>query len=261
MTHDSPALSSRLKVLNLVSPETVKQLTTSPHVNARPLAHVLFKSELTGQVLAQADWPAWHRTEMPSGESTPLPFQAGVRRGAFQQMLIDLASNEGVAIHFEKELTGIAQTESNVTATFSDGTHAVGSFLIGCDGIHSGTRTALFGKQAASYTGLTQTAGLSPTPTSWRDTPTLLSVFGVSSHFISYPISDTMTSWACSMREEESRETWKAMGKEQHEAFRKESQWAGWSDPVGELVRTPEKVIKVSLHSRKAPQSRMRRLG
>ncbi|KAG8996557.1 hypothetical protein FRB93_000699 [Tulasnella sp. JGI-2019a] len=179
----------------------------------------------------------------------------GVRRATFHQMLIEEAQRQGIPIHFEKELTMIQQDDESktVTVTFADGTQEIGSFLIGCDGVHSGTRAAIFGKEPATYTGLTQTAGLSLTPPSLsppQNPATFMNVFGDGAHVVAYPISDTHTSWAVTVREAESRETWRAMGKEQQDAFCKETPYKEWRDPVNELVKAPVVLIKFGLYDR-----------
>ena len=53
-------------------------------------------------------------------------------------------------------LVGLEQHEDSVTVKFENGNTDTGSFVIGCDGLHSGTRIALFSKEEASFTGLVQ---------------------------------------------------------------------------------------------------------
>jgi salicylate hydroxylase len=48
------------------------------------------------------------------------------------------------------------QSEDAVEVTFVNGAKDTASFVVGCDGLHSNTRTALFGKEKANFTGLVQ---------------------------------------------------------------------------------------------------------
>jgi 2-polyprenyl-6-methoxyphenol hydroxylase-like FAD-dependent oxidoreductase len=41
-----------------------------------------------------------------------------------------------------------------VDVTFANGTKDTASFVVGCDGLHSNTRIALFGKEKADFTGM-----------------------------------------------------------------------------------------------------------
>ncbi|KAG8878288.1 hypothetical protein FRB97_002638 [Tulasnella sp. 331] len=244
-----------IKVINLISPEIVKKLTASPAVSGKPMAQVLYLSQVSGEEIIRSDAPSQYLDTPSADGAPPLPFQIGVRRTTFHQMLIEEAQSQGISIHFEKELTAIKQDDSSmlITAIFTDDTQTSGSFLVGCDGVHSATRAALFGKEPATYTGLTQTAGLSLTPPSLappNNPATFLNVFGNSSHVVSYPISDTQTSWAVTVREAESRETWRAMGKEQQDAFCRDAPYKDWKDPVNEFVKEPEHVIKYGLYDR-----------
>jgi len=57
------------------------------------------------------------------------------------------------ALHFGRRFTGFTQDEAGVTAMFADGGTARGACLLGCDGIRSGVRAAMFGAAPALKTG------------------------------------------------------------------------------------------------------------
>ena len=80
----------------------------------------------------------------------------GVSRTKFHQVLIDEAERQGIQIHWDHKLIDIRQTDVDVTAIFQNGKAVTGSFAVGCDGLHSGSRVALFGQEEATFTGLTQ---------------------------------------------------------------------------------------------------------
>lgn len=46
--------------------------------------------------------------------------------------------------------------DETVKVSFENGVTDVGSFIIGCDGLHSNARKEIFGSEKADYTGLTQ---------------------------------------------------------------------------------------------------------
>lgn len=52
-----------------------------------------------------------------------------------------------------KRCTGVESGESGAVARFADGTEAEADVIIGADGIHSATRTALFGPDSPRFTG------------------------------------------------------------------------------------------------------------
>lgn len=70
--------------------------------------------------------------------------------------LIKYAEDIGVEIKWGHKLTHLEQSEDNVRAVFANGETSIGSFMVGCDGLHSNTRMELFGDQKADYTSLTQ---------------------------------------------------------------------------------------------------------
>lgn len=80
----------------------------------------------------------------------------GVRRTELLQHLVDTAEIQGIPIHCDHRLVDIEQSEGGVKAIFANGFTDTGSFLVGCDGLHSVTRTVLFGEGPITFLGLTQ---------------------------------------------------------------------------------------------------------
>lgn len=60
------------------------------------------------------------------------------------------------------KLDALEQGEDNAKVTFANGVRETFSFVVGCYGLHSNTRTCLSGEHAASYTGFAQIMYLSP---------------------------------------------------------------------------------------------------
>jgi salicylate hydroxylase len=80
----------------------------------------------------------------------------GVRRTEFQRLLIDTAEKHSIEIKWGHQAIEFEQSEDAVEVTFANGTKDTASFVVGCDGLHSNTRIALFGKEKANFTGLAQ---------------------------------------------------------------------------------------------------------
>lgn len=84
-----------------------------------------------------------------------------VPRAGFHTLIVKEAEElYGVPIYYDKNVVGIEQGEDegeeSVKVLFADGGSDTGSFVVGCDGLHSRTRIALFGKEQAHYTGMIQ---------------------------------------------------------------------------------------------------------
>src|SRR6266566_5054465 len=76
-------------------------------------------------------------------------------RSRLHQMLREEAERQGIQITFGKKLVGLSTDAQGVVATFADGTTAEGSFLVGCDGLHSRVRSLINpDAPAPHYTGL-----------------------------------------------------------------------------------------------------------
>ncbi len=63
-----------------------------------------------------------------------------ILRSRLHQVLREGAERRRIKMAFGKKLQGLSTGEQGVSATFEDGTTAEGSFVVGCDGVHSRTR-------------------------------------------------------------------------------------------------------------------------
>jgi 2-polyprenyl-6-methoxyphenol hydroxylase-like FAD-dependent oxidoreductase len=107
------------------------------------------------------------------------------------QVLREGAEQRRIKMSFGKKLAGLSTGEQGVIATFEDGTTAEGSFLVGCDGVHSRTRQ-LINPDAPTpqYTGLISTGGFAQ-HSSFPPTPdTMHFIFGKRA-FFGYHISSS----------------------------------------------------------------------
>lgn len=84
----------------------------------------------------------------------------GVERPGFHRMIIQMAQEHGVEIKWGHSLVSLEQGDEEVRVTFENGHTDTASFVVGCDGLHSNTRSSLFGREKADFTGLTQVCHL-----------------------------------------------------------------------------------------------------
>ncbi len=118
-----------------------------------------------------------------------------VKRGLLNKVLREAANKKGIEIEFGKRLTNIWQDKNTVTAFFEDGTEATADFLIGCDGIHSITRNAIFSDASApTYTGLLSTGGFSKLSNTKNLYGAIHMTFGEKS-FFAYAVSNLGEIW------------------------------------------------------------------
>lgn len=98
-------------------------------------------------------------------------FQAfGIRRTELQRRTRDAAAREGIAIHQDWELQTLEDTGDGIIATAKDGRTISASFAIGCDGLHSKTRTYVLSRHGvpqlqADNTGLVMVSAPLSSPT------------------------------------------------------------------------------------------------
>ncbi|CCL99839.1 uncharacterized protein FIBRA_01863 [Fibroporia radiculosa] len=173
----------------------------------------------------------------------------GARRPVFNRTIVEYAESYGVKIIWGHQLIALEQGKEEVKVTFANGASDTASFVIGCDGLHSSTRVCLFGQEQVSFTGLTQTGGISPTPEVFGKVPTMRNFYADGAHLICYPVTDTLTSWAITQREPEAKETWRSMDEIRQNAFKK-SPFSEWGLGAGEIVQSADTIVKYGLYDR-----------
>jgi 2-polyprenyl-6-methoxyphenol hydroxylase-like FAD-dependent oxidoreductase len=114
-----------------------------------------------------------------------------ILRSRLHQVLREGAEREGIKVAYGKKLANLESGVQGVVVTFADGTTAEGSFLLGCDGVYSRTRSLIHpDAPPPQYTGLIGTGGFAQ-HSSFAPTPdTLHFVFGKRA-FFGYHISSS----------------------------------------------------------------------
>ncbi|PYH97540.1 FAD/NAD(P)-binding domain-containing protein [Aspergillus ellipticus CBS 707.79] len=79
-----------------------------------------------------------------------------MRNALSRAMLAVIETRPNTTVHFDKKVTGGSTTDdASVTLTFDDGATATGDLVLGCDGVHSVTRTRLVDPgNRSEYTGI-----------------------------------------------------------------------------------------------------------
>ncbi|KAG2065511.1 FAD/NAD(P)-binding domain-containing protein [Suillus decipiens] len=173
----------------------------------------------------------------------------GVRRPEFRQLLVDTAEKHGVEIKWGCQAIEFEQSDDAVEVTFANGTKDMGSFVVGCDGLHSDTRIALFGNEKAEFTGMVRIGGVSPTPPIYQGSPANVNNYGDGRHMIAYPITKDKYSWAITTRGAEAKEDWRTQNAEQQNEIRN-GPLSAWGFGAGDLVRTGQNIVKYGLYDR-----------
>ncbi|KAJ7268677.1 FAD/NAD(P)-binding domain-containing protein [Mycena haematopus] len=172
----------------------------------------------------------------------------GVQRPKLIALLADTVLANGIEIHFERQVIDVEQADEYARVKLSTGEIDTASIVVGCDGLHSNVRIALFGKEEATFTGLTQTGGI--TQGVFADQkPTMFNFYGDNLHVITYAVSEKSYSWALTQREPETKETWRAMDEAAQDAVRS-GPFSQLPFGVGDLVRNAEKITKYGLYDR-----------
>ncbi|KZO93962.1 FAD/NAD(P)-binding domain-containing protein [Calocera viscosa TUFC12733] len=233
-----------------VSPQTFKVLNILGLAKelislGQPLEELSTYSQLRHEPLGTMDGPA----QIHSRTGWPM---LQVSRARYCQFLYDSARERGVEMHFNKRCVDVRQEGERVTAVFEDGTQAEGDLLVGCDGLRSSVRNVLFGKEEATYMGLVQIGGFSPTPDffkSWK--PTLYQAFGDGAHFMCVPFNSSQMVWTTTLPQPtEAREDWRRLSIDEAHEMIKGLQVAEWEHGPKELVQGATFVTKYGLYDR-----------
>ncbi|KAF9227280.1 FAD/NAD(P)-binding domain-containing protein [Gyrodon lividus] len=173
----------------------------------------------------------------------------GTRRTEFHRLLIETAQQYGIEVVWGHQAMDFEQTDDDVRVKFTNETSDTASFVVGCDGLHSNTRTVLFGREKANFTGLVQFGGLSPTPAVLQGKFAFINNYGDGRHMVAYPVSPDRYSWAVTIREPEAKEDWRSQSTKEQDEIRRGS-LSDWGFGAGELAKTGEKIIKFGLYDR-----------
>lgn len=102
----------------------------------------------------------------PHGEQTIRKFGAPyyqIHRSDLHDGLVRaILANDPECIHLNRRFTGLSESGGAITARFADATEVAGDLLIGCDGIRSAVRAALFGVDDPQFTGFEAWRGIVP---------------------------------------------------------------------------------------------------
>ncbi|EKM52862.1 uncharacterized protein PHACADRAFT_100160 [Phanerochaete carnosa HHB-10118-sp] len=215
------------------------------HIDGHPMDEFHFYSVMPEDpgLLGISDHPRRHR-EMSALGST------SVQRPVLHKRLTEFAKKLGIPVNFGHKLEKLEQTEDSVTVTFANGVQETFSFVVGCDGLHSNTRSCLFGETSADYTGVSQWGGLSPTPEFWKGKRAPADLYGNGAHMIVVPVSDSLMTWALSQRGPEFKEEWRSIDAAAAEHFKKNSPFSQWPFGAGELVRNSLKIVRYGIYDR-----------
>ncbi|EFY85462.1 hypothetical protein J3459_006008 [Metarhizium acridum] len=237
-------MSNGLKVLELVG------VADNVTAESTPIQRFI-DSTSDGKLLGSSDLPSTFKDKY----GHPL---AGIKRTSINLMLKKMLLGHNIELREGWELLDIKEEENSVTAYFDYGRSVTGSFLVGCDGIKSASRKALLRSKGIaegppSYTGLTQTAGISKAPDSLLNPAAMRNWYADGTHVIAYPICKTHISWAMTRREtDEAAETWRPYRPEELPQQKSElcKLLEGWNSVLMDMINASGRIIKFGLFDR-----------
>jgi salicylate hydroxylase len=172
-------------------------------------------------------------------------------RGDLQMALVEAVRRANpAAIHLGASVTQIAETDDGVVVRLADGRSVAGSLLIGADGVHSTTRSALFGAAKAQFTGCMAWRGVVPMERLPRHLARQAGVnwIGPGRHVVTYPLrgGKLMNFVGVVERSDWTTESWSARGTREECA----RDFAGWHPDVHVLIDNIDDHYRWALLSR-----------
>jgi 2-polyprenyl-6-methoxyphenol hydroxylase-like FAD-dependent oxidoreductase len=118
-----------------------------------------------------------------------------VLRADLYRAVRDEAEQRGIKVTYGKRLVSYDDRDGAVTATFADGTQAIGDLLIACDGVHSRTRSILDPQAPAPrYSGLYSFGGIVKDAPLTGEPGVYNMIFGKHA-FFGYTVADSGETW------------------------------------------------------------------
>jgi len=171
-----------------------------------------------------------------------------VHRGDLQQILLAAAEAAGIVIRTGHELTTIEQDEARVRLGFANGSSAEHDTVIGCDGIHSRVRTALFDPTPPRFTGHLAWRGLVPAERLPQGLllPTVTAWLGPHKHFVNYFVrGGSLVNFVGVVEDDSWRsDSWREPG----DPTRLRADFADWNPLIGLIIDAAEDVFRWALH-------------
>jgi len=174
-----------------------------------------------------------------------------VHRADLQRLLLDAAASRGsIDIRLGAKVEAIDDDGARAYARLDGGEAIAGDAVIGCDGIHSKVRAALWGEQAARFIGQAAWRGLAPADR--LPAGAVASIAGVwtgaDRHFVHYPVRGGALINVVGVVEQRHwrSESWTA------EADRSlfATDFQGWPSPVPQLIAAVETPWLFAIHDR-----------
>ena len=171
-------------------------------------------------------------------------------RATLNEVLINKAWCENVALYFEKRLVAIEdRADRPVVAHFADGTTAEGDFIIGADGVHSALRAHVvpdgptpFDTGLIGFGGFVPRSVLANTPIGQRVETT----FGQSGFFgygfCSSDSADGVMWWSTQPSHGIDAAAYRAMSQQEIKQHLKKFH-AGWHDPIPQILDAAENIV------------------
>ncbi|OBK18672.1 FAD-dependent monooxygenase [Mycobacterium asiaticum] len=126
------ANTSRAAAVNARSLEVLEELDVSRRLVKAGLTAPRFTMRQGAQVLIAVDF---------SGLPTPYPYTLMISQAETERLLEERLNELGGSVIRPKELSGVSQDATGVTAVFEDGDRIRASYLVGADGMHSTVRS------------------------------------------------------------------------------------------------------------------------
>jgi len=171
-----------------------------------------------------------------------------VHRGDLQHLLLERVHELGIPVHTGMDVCAVHQDSSGVRVDFADGNHHSHDVLIGCDGIHSAVRRALFGGTSPRFTGHLAWRGLVPADRLPRQLlePVVTAWLGPRKHFVNYFVRGGALVNFVGVIEDSSwqGDSWREPG----DPKRLRADFADWHPVIGQIIDAADDVFRWALH-------------
>ncbi len=174
-----------------------------------------------------------------------------LHRGDLQMALAEAVRRiDPDAIHLGASVREVTETNGGVVVGLADGRSVSGSLLIGADGVHSATRSALFGQAKARFTGCMAWRGVVPMDRLPRHLAREAGVnwIGPGRHVVTYPLrgGELMNFVGVVERSDWTTESWTMRGTREECA----RDFVGWHPDVHALIDNIDDHYRWALLSR-----------